>query len=308
MKLLTTLTNYARGLAPTLEDKTASFLAPEVPVATAVGYYKSFDDQMAFQREVTERARGGTAKRLQFDSSDPSYNCTPNSLEIGIDDYERDQAGPADLLSLQQAKVRVLLGVANVSLTADVVETATNALTAENNRGTWDAATASNIDDPVREIDEQISAIANECGLLPNRILFGLGAWERFRNNPNVIGRQPGASLIGLTTGQASSMFLNPAIEVMVSTLSRDRSKLGGISDKANLVGDDVFIFHASANPTQWDPSFMKTFRTRRGGVSQVYTYRDDASRSDILAVDWTADLRVTSPVCGRRIRTVTGS
>ena len=55
-------------------------------------------------------------------------------------------------------------------------------------------------------------------------------------------------------------------------------------------------------SPTLYDPSFMKTFRLRRGGVDVVRTYRDDAARSDILAVDWSEDIRVTSPVCARKL------
>ncbi len=46
----------------------------------------------------------------------------------------------------------------------------------------------------------------------------------------------------------------------------------------------------------------MKTFRLRRGGVDVVHTYRDDSTRSDILAVDWNEDIRVTSAVCARKL------
>jgi hypothetical protein len=33
--------------------------------------------------------------------------------------------------------------------------------------------------------------------------------------------------------------------------------------------------------------------------------YREDSAHSDILAVDWSEDIRVTSPICARK---VTGS
>jgi hypothetical protein len=46
----------------------------------------------------------------------------------------------------------------------------------------------------------------------------------------------------------------------------------------------------------------MKTFRLRRGGVDVVRTYRDDSARSDILAVDGSEDIRVTSSVCARKL------
>lgn len=48
----------------------------------------------------------------------------------------------------------------------------------------------------------------------------------------------------------------------------------------------------------------QKTFRTRRGGVDLVRVYREERSRSDFLAVDWTEDIKVTSSVCAKRITT----
>jgi hypothetical protein len=49
----------------------------------------------------------------------------------------------------------------------------------------------------------------------------------------------------------------------------------------------------------------MKTFRLRRVTVDVGRTYLEDSARSDILAVDWSEDIRVTSSVCARK---VTGS
>ena len=69
-----------------------------------------------------------------------------------------------------------------------------------------------------------------------------------------------------------------------------------------NIIGQQLVIFHASQSPTLYDPSFMKTFRLRRGGVDVVRMYREDAARSDILAVDWSEDIRVTSSVCARKV------
>jgi hypothetical protein len=46
----------------------------------------------------------------------------------------------------------------------------------------------------------------------------------------------------------------------------------------------------------------VRTVVLRRGGVDVVRTYRDDSARSDILAVDWSEDIRVTSSVCARKV------
>lgn len=300
MKVHTTLTNYARGLAPDLTDRTASFLAPEVVTGVTSGQYKDFGDRQAFETYNTARAIGGAARRIVFEETDKFFNAKPNALETGIDDHERAEAGAeANLALLQQSKIKVMLSNAALSHTVKVINAANAAVAAEVGVGAdWDSTA-----DPVREIDALIEEMSNEIGVMPNRILFSIGAWAEFRNSPAVIERQPGASLIALTTGLASTMFLNPNMEVEIATRSFETSRRYAVSDKQNVVGNDVWVFYNQENPTVFDPSFMKTFRPSMGGVlGNVVTYRDDRSRSDIYATDWAEDIKVTSAVCARRI------
>ena len=289
-----TLTNYARGLAQDISASLATFLAPEVVVAAATGQYKSFDDKNTFQVIDTSRAVGGPAKRLEFAASDPTYNCLPQALEIAIDDHERDEAGQNDPLRLEEAKTQTLVSSAVTSHEAKVFA----ALTA--------LAAATNItlasDDPIAKIDEQIEALATDPGRMPNRLVIGLPLWNKLRNNAKVIARFPGAASVGVSMAQFSSLLLNPSIDIRVGILAKDTTKLGAAKANVNIVGQQLVIFHANASPTLYDPSFMKTFRLRRGGVDVVRTYRDDSARSDILAVDWSEDIRVTSSVCARKV------
>lgn len=294
-----TLTNYARGIAQDRASALAGFIAPDVRVTTATGKFKSFSDKNAFQRVQTARAIGGNATRLEFNASDVDYNCQPQALEIAIDDKERDDAGEGDQLGLEQAKVDTLLSAAIIAHEDDVLTKIKAGLSAVGSRGSWSDLTTN---DPIKEIDEQIKAIAIECGMMPNRIAFGLNAWYYLRNHAKVLARQPGATNIGVTYSQFASMLLNPAIEVQVGILSKDTAKAGATKSAANIVGDEVFIFAASKSPTLYDPSFAKTFRTATGGVQSVRKYRDDRARSDILAIDWTRDIQVTGSACGRRL------
>ena len=289
-----TLTNYARGLAQDISATLANFLAPEVVVPAATGQYKSFDDKNTFQVIDTSRAVGGPAKRLEFAASDPTYNCLPQALEIAIDDHERDEAGQNDPLRLEEAKTQTLVSSAVTSHEAKVFA----ALTA--------LAAATNItlasDDPIAKIDEQIEALATDTGRMPNRLVIGLPLWNKLRNNAKVIARFPGAASVGVSMAQFSSLLLNPSIDIRVGILAKDTAKLGAAKANVNIVGQQLVVFHANASPTLYDPSFMKTFRLRRGGVDVVRTYRDDSARSDILAVDWSEDIRVTSSVCARKV------
>jgi hypothetical protein len=289
-----TLTNYARGLAQDISATLANFLAPEVVVPAATGQYKSFDDKNTFQVIDTSRAVGGPAKRLEFAASDPTYNCLPQALEIAIDDHERDEAGQNDPLRLEEAKTQTLVSSAVTSHEAKVFA----ALTA--------LAAATNItlasDDPIAKIDEQIEALATDTGRMPNRLVIGLPLWNKLRNNAKIIARFPGAASVGVTMAQFGSLLLNPSIDIRVGILAKDTTKLGGAKNNVNIVGQQLVVFHANASPTLYDPSFMKTVRRRRGGVDVVRTYRDDSARSDILAVDWSEDIRVTSSVCARKV------
>ena len=289
-----TLTNYARGLSQDLSATLANFLAPEVVVPAATGQYKNFDDKNTFQVIDTSRAVGGPAKRLEFAASDPTYNCLPQALEIAIDDHERDEAGQGDPLRLEEAKTQTLVSSAVTSHEAKVFAALTSLAAAAN------ITLAS--DDPIAKLDEQIEALATDTGRMPNRLVIGLPLWNKLRNNAKVIARFPGAASIGVSMAQFSSLLLNPSIDIRVGILAKDTTKLGGVKANVNIIGQQLVIFHANSSPTLYDPSFMKTFRLRRGGVDVVRTYRDDAARSDILAVDWSEDIRVTSPVCARKL------
>lgn len=294
-----TLTNYAKGIAQDRASAVAEFISPTVPVGAAVGKFKSFNDKNAFQVPNTNRAIGGAATRLEFLASDTDYNCKPKALEIAIDDQERDLAGDSDPLALEQSKIDVLLTSALISHENDVLTAVKAGLSAVGSRGSWSDLSTN---DPIKEIDEQIKAIAIETGMMPNRIILGIGAWYYLRNHAKTLARQPGAVNVGVSMQQFTGMLLNPGIEARIGVLSKDSAKMGATKSAANIVGDEVFIFYASPSPTQYDPSFAKTFRTNRGGVQAVRMYRDEKSRSDILAVDWSNDIQVVSSGCGRRL------
>jgi hypothetical protein len=117
-----------------------------------------------------------------------------------------------------------------------------------------------------------------------------------------VLERQPGSELIGLTTEQGARMTLNPGIEIRVGILSKDAAKWGKEKNATNIVGLEVFVFIRSPFPTQYDPSFAKTFTIGQGQVAGVREYRDESAHSDIYAMDWSEDIQVVSTESARRL------
>jgi len=291
-----TLTNYAYGLEQDVRSALADFMAPVAPVGASLGQFKSFNDKNAFVIYDTARAFGGPAMRVAFAASDSTFNCKPQALEVPIDDSERSPDG--DDLNLEQARIRTLVVNGTVAHENKVITTANAAVTAESGKGVW---TSANVD-PIAELDEQIEALAIATGMMPNRMAIGIGALRILRNNPKVIARFPGAAAVGVSLQQIASLLLNPAMDIRVGVLSKDSTKLGQTKSAVNIVGSQAYIFLASANPTQSDPSFMKTFTVRGGSVTAVRQYRDENVRSDIYACDWSEDVKVTGTACVKRI------
>jgi hypothetical protein len=292
-----TLTNYAQGLSQDLASATANFLAPIVEVPAGLGRYKQFDDKNAFQIYNTERALGGPATRIQFSATDPTFDCRPQALEVGIDDAEYDAAGDGNSGRLEESRVRTLVTSATLAHEDKVIQVA-KTITPVSGKGVWSNAA----NDPVAEIDEQIEVIATACGMLPNRLVIGLGAWRVVRNHAKVINRMPANAAVGVAVQQFATMLMNPNIEIRVGVLSKDTTKFGAAKNATNIIGAELFLFIGQDQPSEFDPTFMKTFMTRSGGVDAVRTYRDEGSRSTVHAVDWSEDLKITGNAAVRRL------
>ena len=292
-----TLTQYAQGLAQDIGSATANFLAPIVEVPAGLGRYKQFDEKNAFQLYNTERALGGSATRIQFNATDPTFDCRPQALEVAIDDAEYDAAGGENMSRLEESRIRTLLSAAVLAHEDKVFQYA-KTITAVASRGVWSNAT----NDPIAEIDEQIEAIATSCGQLPNRMVIGLGAWRVLRNHTKVIGRLPANAAVGISLQQFATMLMNPSLEIRVGILGKDTAKFGANKNAINIIGAEVFVFIGQDDPSSYDPSFMKTFLTQGGGVDAVRTYRDESARGTIHAVDWSEDIKITGTSCVRRL------
>jgi hypothetical protein len=293
----TRLTNYAQGISQDLRRKLADFIAPRVATGGSYGQYKKFSDKNAFQVYDTARATSGEARTIEFGDSDPYFNCMPQALKIGIDDAERKRAGDNDRL-LEEAKVKTLVSASTLSHEYKVFAKVFASLTAVAGKGVWSNQAV----DPVAQLNEQIKAISDDTGIMPNRIVFGLSAWAVFIDHTLVKARQPGAELIAMTTDKMKPMLLNPSMEIEVGVLSRDTKKFGADKSAQNIVGGEVLIFFGQDSPSLYDPSAFKTFETVGGGVDSVRSWRDDNRSSDMYQVDWSEDIQDVAPTLARRI------
>ncbi|MES2706392.1 MAG: hypothetical protein V4726_07295 [Verrucomicrobiota bacterium] len=294
------LTQYAQGLVQDQSaNELASFVSPWVVTGVAQGQYKKYDDKQQFSVVETRRPLGVGRNEITFDATDPPFLCLTHGLQIGLDDYELEQAGlnASNAFPIKQAKVNQLVNTAIRSREKKVWDAVKGAVTATGGLGGWSSDSV----DPIDQIDAQIEAIWSATGKMPNRIAMGLSAWVVIRKHAKVKSRKSGVNSTGLALGEFASMLLNPAIEVRIGTIPYDTAPRGTAKSTANVIGGEVFVFYAQDNPDTMDASFCKTFSPTGNGVSAVKEFRHE----DIItkmAVDWTETVIVTSPICGNRI------
>jgi hypothetical protein len=284
------LTSYATGFSQKpRENGIADFVFPNVPVGTSKGQFKKYSGKNAFQIVETLRALGEAPNTIKFEADDGVINCRPHGLEIPIDDAERDAAGdePNAGHALEEGKVSTLITTARLSRELRA-QTLIDSLPPVAGKGEW----SDKDKDPIIELDEQIEAIVTQTGMMPTRLAMGFAAWLKLRHHPKVIARQPGAANIGLTTAQLGAMLAIP-LQIRIGTLSRDTAKWGNAKNTQQIVGAKVLLFIGNETPTIYDPSFGKTFTTRRGNVEAVNVVRDERASSDIVQVKWSEQMQV---------------
>lgn len=292
------LTQYAFGIfsdyAGIMAD--ADFLAPRVVTGAGIGEYAKFDSKQAFLVYDATRAVGGARTRIKFAGTTGTYDCKAKALEIGLDAQEANRAGDNRTL-LEQAKVRTLLSTFANSRFSRVYTVATTSgnytdATAEH-AGEWSSPNV----DPVADIDAAIIQIYTASGLLPNRLSMDLASWQRFRNHPKVIARQPGSSLVGLTLQQAGSLFVAP-LEVRIALASKGTTGFGNpTTQKAAIQAATCLVFRAEAAPTQYDASALKTFSPTPMAFDSVRQYRDETCNSDMYYIEVEEDVVSVSPL-----------
>jgi hypothetical protein len=292
----TTLTNYAVGIAVDTASAIAEFIAPTVATGAQSGQYKVFNSADAFQTYDTARAVGGNRNRIEFNADDAYFNCKPQGLEVAIDDSERDEN--ADPLMIEQAKIRTLVSNTQIGHEKKVVDLIKNAKAATAGVGAWSADADKDV---IADIDAQILAILTDTGRMPNAMVLGIGAWSIIKNHASVLSRLGDTRTKSATMAEFANMLLNPEIEIKVTSLTANTYKPGK-DGKTQIVGSEILLFVRSANPTQYDPSFAKSFMPSDTPIVAVREYRDEKCASDIFHTDWSEDVQITSTLCGRRI------
>jgi hypothetical protein len=300
------LTSYAYGLGQELEPmrSLAQLLAPIVPTGGTTGKYNTFDDTQSFKAyadAVARRAMGGQAGEIGFLNDSDTYNAEPYGLRIPIDNHEIAQTGddPAAQTLLREGKTRTLIVQCMLSYLVNVVSLVKTAVTKTAGAGAWNEANV----DPIKELNDAITAVWRATGVLPNRVVMDFGAWSVLAGNPLILKRMPGADLAMVTPKRIQSLLVNPGATIdVVETSVLYGGGFGNTgASKRGITGGSALIFFNSSVATQYDPSFCKTFAPSRNLFTEVYSYREEP-HVEWIENDWTCDVEIVSSSLCKRI------
>lgn len=301
---ISTLNQFAKGLFQETASPLADFLAPVVQTGAASFTVIDYAKRSAFQVPSAKRAIGGDSTAVITDGERVSISLQPYALHDLIDNHELDLATTGEgSRILREARVRNLVsqaGNSRLKETLTVLRAGVSA-TAE----VWGAS-----DDPVADIDAQMKTIADSIGMLPNRVVFALGAWSIFKNAAAVKGRLTAGNSktkdATVMLGDAGSLFLNPNTICELSTVVND-SKLNATTSKANALTDtnpEVWIYFAEPNANTFDASAFKTFRVQLNPFGGVRVIQKDFGEKVIT--EWTEAAYVNNAAAAARLTVTT--
>lgn len=290
---ISVLNQFAKGLFQDTSSPVADFLAPVVPTGAAEFSIIDYGQRSGFQTPDARRAIGGDSSAVVTDGERINVSLQPYALHDMIDNHELDRATTGEgSRILREARVRNLVSQAGNSRLNETLTTLRAGVSAD--AQTWGSST-----DVISAIDAKMKEIADEIGLLPNRVVFNLGAWEAFKNSPSVIDRYPGSVTAAPQIGGIGSLFLNPDTQCMMSTSVFD-SKIRQTSAKTNALTSDVYIYYSSDSVDMFDPSAFKTFRVRNNPFGGVRVVQKDFGEKVIT--EWTEAAFVNNAAAAKRL------
>lgn len=298
---ISTLNQFAKGLFQKTASPLADFLAPVVPTGAAQFNVIDYAKRSSFQVPSAKRAIGGDSTAVMTDGERVQITLLPYALHDIIDNHELELAttGEGSRL-LGEGRVGNLVSQAGNSRLSETLAVLRAGVSAD--AEVWGSA-----NDPIEDIDTYMKAVADTIGMVPNRVVFSLGAWAIFKNAEKVKARITAGNSktkdAVVMLNDVGALLLNPDTQVMVSTTVFD-SKLNATTSKANALSNEVWIYYAADNANTFDASAFKTFRIQANPFGGVRVLPKDFGEKHI--VEWTEAAYVNNASAAKRLTITT--
>ena len=234
--------------------------------------FKKMDNAKAFaavENDEDVRAIGADFKRVTVQGTTVDAHTLSKGLTLRIDRDELNDDPTAEQTAVAYLKTLLLRGEIIRAFTGLAgAATGGNATTA-----TWTAAAKADAD---AAILTHLQTLADDSGLLPNRVFFGATAWAKRFTTMRASDAVAVSNGAALTPEQLAGLYAVDSVHVC-----NERYQSG--SGKSTLLSNAlVLLFNAQASGVKDDPSNIKRFVTKVNGADFAVFREEKAAFIDI--------------------------
>ena len=251
-----------------------NFIAPQVPVAHRFEYKRCNSDDFFCSETDDERSAGSSFKRINF-SGDIVQAKTYNkglTVRVDADDIVGDdwQVRYVHLLMKRLYRNELRRAINALKKNATSVDT------------TWGAN-----DQPDIDVRDNLIRSNQPKGFYPNRLLFGELAWY-LRQDCYALQNNAGARI----SAEMSREKL--AEKLMVDDIKLLKKQNLGLQGN-EIIGNEIFAFHAQNDLMKDEPSHIKRFVTPNNDGNLFRVYVEEHTKFVDITVEHYSNIVVTS-------------
>jgi len=268
----------------------ADRIFPSYPVQTEDGTI-SVITRENMRADETERAEGGTFRRIDIEGEDLSYTTKNHGLEIPVTDRERRkytndfqiETEKTQIMKLRMKLRREL----RVSQAIFNTTTWTGDLQTDYSGAPWDAAGS----DVITHVRTAMRAVKSRTGVKPNALVIGDATAENLCSNTGIIARFPDNVTLTVDLIRERMAAIFGLQHLIVGDAVYNSADQGQAFSGADIWADDYAwigrVAEGEGSPVL-TPAVGRTLRwaDMAGNPDTVDQYREEQTKSDILRVE----------------------
>ena len=282
---------------------------PVINVGKQSDNYPIWDKGDWYRVEETGRARGDEANVVEMNVSSAKYYAENYALKAKV---HREDVVNSDLDWGTALASKAMVPTAKLKQSwerrvAQLCTSGTNcaSYTAVLSANQWGSDSST----PFTTVMENLEWLTLHGGYRPNRAVFGIDAWNRFRRSSEVRGLiYPHGGGIAGVQAVADLLELD---EVLIGRGHYNTAAEGQTVSLSAIWGANVLLYYAPMAPSKEEPSFGYTFRWNAGGLpsmqAEVHAY-DTKKKSQEVEVGMYQDEVITASDLGFLFTKVDGS
>lgn len=293
------LTNLLIGYQQADDRFVAARVFPAVPVGTQGFTYYTFTKKYWFLDEIKARAAGAKFARGGYGVETATGSAQLWGLEHPIaDETRRNNQTPMDL---EQSGLRWLAGQSLIrkerAFAADFMALSVWGTDDNNSATDWDDFTNG---DPVSNVLTAVRTISNNTGQSANTMVLGFIVHQALLNHPDLIDRVKHVQLATSANLEGAMASAFGVSNYWVGKASYNSANEGQAFTAAAIIDDDCLVTYVSGAPGIMTASAGYTFAwDGGGGTGSIVSYREQASKSDVLQHSEAWDQKVVASDLG---------